>query len=284
MFGTFENFILGLVSIALAWLIAVLFMSSLYRRDKYSRRSRLWLVAGVLITRVATALLIPFPFIRVTVNLILIILFMKQYLGISLKQSVIGNTIYTAIVSACEMIAYYSIQQLINLPVYEDINNANGAFFIELLSLMLAFVIVVIVSAFLRRSALARLEPKHWFLLIVFPLLSITSFAFLLINSDKYINAQMSNVYIIISIVEMVLNIALFYFLDRVICLESDEGFLKKYLSAIRTTEIQKSHAHDYVNHLRVIQELGKKGDYDTQQTYIDERIEEALSQLGEEE
>ena len=120
MFGTFENFILGLVSIALAWLIAVLFM--------------------------------------------------KQYLGISLKQSVIGNTIYTAIATACEMIVYYSIQQLINLPVYDDINNANGAFFIELLSLMLAFVIVVIVSAFLRRSALARLEPKHWFLIIVFPL------------------------------------------------------------------------------------------------------------------
>ena len=229
------------------------------------------------------------PIIRLVVTYIISVLMMKLIFNLSIKKSIIANSLFAAIFSGCELLVFFILQRVMEIASLDALTNASGAFLIEMLSELVVLIIIIIVSVIFRRTNLSRMDFKGWSAFSLFPLFSVVVELLLILNYDDGIGERLSCAMIFIGTGLLLLNVVLIYLLSNVINRELEISKNKElidkadyvyhlYEVLVKEREIQKSQAHDYLNHLNTIKALAVSGDYESQTKYLSELIDKSTS------
>ncbi|MBO5630610.1 MAG: hypothetical protein J5965_16215, partial [Aeriscardovia sp.] len=276
------DFILNLIYLALGYLL----FKTLYNRKSINPVRITITTAIALLMPVSSFFFRTVPSIKLLVVYLTFVVVYKMLFEVSWKQGLLISALFFGIMVSCELIVYISLGLLYELPEFQMLTNETGAFYIELLSEFLVFLIIIFAGVFLKRSNLSRMDVKGWLAFSIYPIFSVLVVILLVANADKVVLGQMGNIFLFIGVGLMVSNVLLFYLLDNVIGRElkmaRNEELVRNadhvyeiYSSVSREKEIQKARTHDYINHLKVIQDLGRKGNLKAQEKYIDEQISE---------
>ena len=276
------DFILNSIYLALGYLL----FKTLYNRKSINPVRITITTAIALLMPVSSFFFRTVPSIKLLVVYLTFVVVYKMLFEVSWKQGLLISALFFGIMVSCELIVYISLGLLYELPEFQKLTNETGAFYIELLSEFLVFLIIIFAGVFLKRSNLSRMDVKGWLVFSIYPIFSVLVVILLVANADKVVLGQMGNIFLFIGVGLMVSNVLLFYLLDNVIGRElkmaRNEELVRDadhvyeiYSSVSREKEIQKARTHDYINHLKVIQDLGRKGNLKAQEKYIDEQISE---------
>ena len=274
--------ILNSIYLALGYLL----FKTLYNRKSINPVRITITTAIALLMPVSSFFFRTVPSIKLLVVYLTLVVVYKMLFEVSWKQGMLVSALFFGIMVSCELIVYISLGLLYELPEFQKLTNETGAFYIELLSEFLVFLIIIFAGVFLKRSNLSRMDVKGWLVFSIYPIFSVLVVILLVANADKVVLGQMGNIFLFIGVGLMVSNVLLFYLLDNVIGRElkmaRNEELVRNadhvyeiYSSVSREKEIQKARTHDYINHLKVIQDLGRKGNLKAQEKYIDEQISE---------
>ena len=274
--------ILNSIYLALGYLL----FKTLYNRKSINPVRITITTAIALLMPVSSFFFRTVPSIKLLVVYLTLVVVYKMLFEVSWKQGLLISALFFGIMVSCELIVYISLGLLYELPEFQKLTNETGAFYIELLSEFLVFLIIIFAGVFLKRSNLSRMDVKGWLVFSIYPIFSVLVVILLVANADKVVLGQMGNIFLFIGVGLMVSNVLLFYLLDNVIGRElkmaRNEELVRNadhvyeiYSSVSREKEIQKARTHDYINHLKVIQDLGRKGNLKAQEKYIDEQISE---------
>ena len=274
--------ILSSIYLALGYLL----FKTLYNRKSINPVRITITTAIALLMPVSSFFFRTVPSIKLLVVYLTFVVVYKMLFEVSWKQGLLISALFFGIMVSCELIVYISLGLLYELPEFQMLTNETGAFYIELLSEFLVFLIIIFAGVFLKRSNLSRMDVKGWLAFSIYPIFSVLVVILLVANADKVVLGQMGNIFLFIGVGLMVSNVLLFYLLDNVIGRElkmaRNEELVRNadhvyeiYSSVSREKEIQKARTHDYINHLKVIQDLGRKGNLKAQEKYIDEQISE---------
>ena len=153
-------------------------------------------------------------------------------------------------------------------------------------SLLMQFLIIIVLRKIFDYSGTQIIGSKVLLQFMLTPVLSLVFITVSIIDYDAQASSRKADTTVIVALLIMLLNFSMYYILQKVIVSERDraENILLKeqgrhyadyYQHVVEQKEGQKSRTHDYINHLKVIQDLGRKGNLKAQEKYIDEQISE---------
>ena len=269
-------------------LLDIAFLSVLFtRKNKRGTNEYIGLVSGSAFLVIITTLLQSYALVRLFLVFVAMTIMMKFYLGLSFKESVIGNAIFEAICVCCEFVALLLLRSTVGVTTFEKLTNSNGAFYIELLSYVLVLIIILLIGAMRGKTNLSRMDIRGWIIFSLFPLFTLYAIAVFVNQVDEQSKTETVTQFIILGIGMFLLNLGMFFLLNNVISreceiaeqqrlVENAEYVYKLYESLSKESEIHKSQAHDYMNHLNAMYALALAGDYEEQKRYISEQIRAA--------
>lgn len=282
------DLILGIIMKIATMFLDVAFLSVMFpKRNRHGKSEYLWIIFGSVCVIVTTTILKSNALIRLFLMFVIFTTIMKYFLGLSFKESIIGNAIFEAICVCCELISLLLVRITVGAPRYEDLTNSNGAFFMELLSYVVVMIIIIVLSAIRGKTNLSRMDIKGWIVFSLFPLFTLYTVLSLVYVADNTTNVDVITCYIVLGIGMLLLNLGMFYLLNNVISreleiakkqqlVENADHIYQLYESLSEENESRKSQVHDYLNHLNIMYALALSGDYEKQKSYISQQINDA--------
>ena len=207
-----EN-ILGIILVVLTMIVNLTFVSSF--ADGYVHERKSFVIIPVLcISLIIFAvylkeIVIAKILCSIGVMVIASILLFK----ISVKKSILVNIICFGLFSLVEGIVFLLLQKFKGGLNYVEMNNANGAFLIEITCLMVFMVIIVLTRIILKNNRSVDMDITGWFVFLLFPVFSMFVTGRLLLRYDAQVIGLIVNEYIYISVGLLMINLIQFYLL-----------------------------------------------------------------------
>ncbi len=277
----------GLVLSAIWLLLDYFFLSGLLYNTDRKVINNFIIASGVIITSLLSFVLRDVPLIKIIITYLIAVVITRHTFAVSVKKGLIFNAIYLSVFAGCEFLSYLILKSVFDLSTIEILTNDTGAFYIELLSVFLVLVVIVISSAFMKKSSLSRMDIKGWIIFSLFPVFSVGVIFLLLIHINDFNMIRMSNALLFIGTGMIIINVALIFLLNNVINreltisekqqqLDSAEHIYRMYEALSNESKIQHSLSHDYRNHISTMKILADKGDYDVLKDYISEQLNDS--------
>lgn len=279
------DLMLGIIMKIVTILLDVAFLSVMFpKENKSGKLQYAWIILGSIFIMVSSTLLISMTMLKLFLMFVSLAITMKYFLGLSFKESIIGNAIFEAISVCSELIALLLVRITVGAPRFINLTNSNWAFVMEILSYVVVLIIIIAISAIRGKTNLSRMDIKGWIVFSLFPLFTLYAVVSFVYEADAATSIDVIARYIYLGIGMLLLNISLLYLLNNVITRELEMARQKQlvenanhvyqlYESLSEENEARKSQAHDYLNHLNTMYILAVNGDYEKQKSYISQQI-----------
>ena len=283
------DLLLGFIISAVCFSLDLIFLSCFSPPRSEKKYASIGVLSGLLLLPILSYLLRSIPLIKLMVTLAMIVILTILLFDLSIKKSIIANSLYLAIFAGCELITFFIIQKVMVISRFETLTNATGAFLVDILSELIVLIAIIIISAITKKTNLSRMDFKGWSVFSLFPIFSVVVELLLIINYDASNSEGLSGTMMFIGTGLLILNVVLIYLLSNVINRELEISKNKElidkadhvyhmYEVLVKEREIQKAQAHDYLNHINTIKALAISGDYESQTKYLSELIDKSTS------
>ena len=211
----------------------------------------------------------------------LIILFtslgMKFYTGKSFKINIVLAIIYQGILLITDYITI--ILETIFFPKI-DVTLAISGIMILLLDKIILFLLVIVIKGFFREKEFDVLQDADWLKFLFFPIFTICVITAMISNGIDDMSAHGSELFIIIALGLVGMNIMVFYLLNDIVFREKKlrenqifeieiRNHLQLYETLSENIDRQRKISHEYHNQINLIQELCEKGLISELQKYL---------------
>lgn len=283
------DLLLGFIISAVCLFLDMIFLSCFFPSRAEKKQVGIGVLSGLILIPCMSYFLCSVPMIKMMVTLVMLIILTKLMFDMSIKESIIANSLFLAIYAGCELITFFLIQRVMVISRLETLTNATGAFLVDMLSELIVLIAIITISAITKMTNLSRMDFKGWSVFSLFPIFSVVVELLLIINYDASNSEGLSGTMMFTGTGLLILNVVLIYLLSNVINRELEISKNKElidkadhvyhmYEVLVKEREIQKSQAHDYLNHLNTIKALAISGDYESQTKYLSELIDKSTS------
>lgn len=283
------DLLLGFIISAVCLFLDMIFLSCFFPSRAEKKQIGIGVLSGLILIPCMSYFLCSVPMIKMMVTLVMLIILTKLIFDMSIKESIIANSLFLAIYAGCELITFFLIQRVMVISRLETLTNATGAFLVDMLSELIVLIAIITISAITKMTNLSRMDFKGWSVFSLFPIFSVVVELLLIINYDASNSEGLSGTMMFTGTGLLILNVVLIYLLSNVINRELEISKNKElidkadhvyhmYEVLVKEREIQKSQAHDYLNHLNTIKALAISGDYESQTKYLSELIDKSTS------
>lgn len=201
----------------------------------------------------------------------------KLYWGITYKKSFMLAFLFQSLVLVADYITIIIDSSLLSESVNQ---NQTTQAFLVLLTKMVLFLLVIIIKNLLRRSQLEYLEDVAWLKFMFFPIFTICIIIALISKPELMINENQKQIFWVVALGLVGMNIMLFYLLQdvakrerellekRIFEREANHKFAL-YESMAVATKQQREISHEYQNQLICIQSLIHARQYKKLEEYM---------------
>lgn len=204
---------------------------------------------------------------------------MKFYTQKSIKKNIVLTIIYQGILLITDYIAI--IIKSVFFPAIDFDLHINGIMFL-LLDKIILFFLVIIIKRFFCKKEFEILQDADWLKFLFFPLFTICIITAMISNGIEDMTSHGSDLFIIISLGLVGMNIVVFYLLNDIVFKEKKmrekqmfeletKNQLQLYEALSKNIDKQRKLSHEYQNQINLIQELCKKGLINELKKYLDE-------------
>lgn len=283
------DLLLGFIISAVCLFLDMIFLSCFFSSRAEKKQVSIGVLSGLILMPCMSYFLCSVPMIKLMVTLVILIILTKLIFDMSIKKSIIANSIFLAIIAGCELTTFFLIRRVMVISRLETLTNTTGAFLVDMLSELIVLIAIITISAITKKTNLSRMDFKGWSVFSLFPIFSVVVELLLIINYDASNSEGLSGTMMFVGMGLLILNVVLIYLLSNVInreleisknkeLIDKAEHVYHMYEVLIKEREIQKSQAHDYLNHLNTIKALAISGDYESQTKYLSELIDKSTS------
>jgi len=283
--------IITVILVAICALLNILFVKSLFPKGRFSSFDIVLVLFLIIENTIAALLLSNYVIVKALLNLISIIIVTKIVFDISFKRSIIVNLLFFGTFTAMEFVALIIFEYVSDVNSYDNLTNSNGAAVLEIICYLIMLIIITILSAKRKKSFLSRLDMSGWLAFVMYPIVTFTLVALLLYLPTDKISQSVFCILIIFAVSMLFLSIMQFFLIDNIIQRETEiqnkqalidqaEHIHKMYQSLSEEREMQKSKAHDYLNHLNVMLSLAERDNKKEEIDYIKEQIGNATNSV----
>lgn len=193
---------------------------------------------------------------------------MKFYTQKSIKKNIVLTIIYQGILLITDYITII-IKSIFFSGIDFDLDITNIMFL--LLDKIILFFLVIIIKRVFCKKEFEILQDADWLKFLFFPLFTICIITAMISNGIENTTSQGSNLFIIISLGLVGMNIVVFYLLNDIVFKEKKmrekqmfeletKNQLQLYEALSKNIDKQRKLSHEYQNQINLIQELCQKG------------------------
>lgn len=202
-----------------------------------------------------------------------------------IKRCVI-SFLYVSLGIVCDYLILIILESIMPQYDYYNFLESPVGLTVGTFSLLLQFLIIIVLRRLYDYSGTQIIDNKVLLQFMLTPVLSLVFITVSILDYDAGASSRRAGVTVILALLIMLLNLSMYYILQTVITgerekaetqllIEQGRHYADYYRHVAEEKEEQKARAHDYINHLKTIQELGRRGDMKAQEIYIEEQIDE---------
>ncbi len=226
-------------------------------------------------------------YLKILVDIIIAMIFVLVVYNVGIVKGLVVQLLYIGIYISVELIVFISDKLILNIDSANEVKYTPYYIYSGIVCQLIVFFIIVIIRHNTHKKNISILGIRDLLPFVVLPVLTLNIAVIITLGFGADLSEKQQAIINWISVIMILFNLAQFYTLtsitDKEMSLRENEVFIAKakgleelysYISIEK--EAQKARAHDYVNHLKAIQELGHKGDMAAQEAYIAEQINES--------
>lgn len=257
-----------------------IFFDTFLRENSNTKRKQFCCLAILVVLFILFVVILDKHFILKEIMIVLsVTVCMKVYTGKSFRKNFVLAIIYQGILLITDFITIL-LEQIFLKNV--DLTQGMSGVLVLTLDKAALFLIVVLVKYIFGEKEFTILQDTDWLRFLFFPLFTICVITALISNESGGLGKQEGQLFIVIAVGLVGMNIVLFYLLNDIVRREKrlrenrmfeveTRNQLQLYETLSESVEQQRQLSHEYHNQLGVIQELCKNEDMDSLQKYLAE-------------
>lgn len=208
--------------------------------------------------------------------------------GKSIKRNVTLATIFQSVLVVVDY-----IMLVFDAQCFRDIDHTLYVFqsLFVIMAKAILFSVVLLIKRIFSQKKMEYLSDSQWLKFLFFPMFTICVIIALITNSDLVINETQVDLFFIIAVGMVGIDLAMFFLISDVAlrekklhenaCLEIQaENQWLMYLKMTDDLEKQRAIMHEYKNKIACIQSLYERKQYETLSTYLGEISEEISHEM----
>ncbi len=262
-----------------------LFFDMITTADKSKGKKWLLLLLLGFLTLVFSLFLNGNYWLKESLMLCTIAIIMKFYEDISFARGLVFTLFFLGIMLLSECITL-----LIRAYFFPELDLADMApgLLVSLLSRAIAIFAILLVGVIFRKKKWSVLEDRDWLMVLFFPIFTVCIIVMMLSNELYLIDARRVNLYLMIAIGLILMNIIVFYLLNEIakraqeiqdnkLFEQETRNILKLYENLSENVERQRELSHDFYRQLCVIRELNESGHKEELDAYLSDFNESGI-------
>ena len=211
--------------------------------------------------------------------LCVIAIIMKFYENISFTRSLVFTLFFLGIMMLSECVTL-----LMRAYFFPELNLEDMVprLLVSFLSRAIAFFAILLVGCIFRKKKWSVLEDRDWLMVLFFPIFTVCIIVMMLSNEIYLIDEHRVNLYLMIAIGLILMNIIVFYLLNEIAKRAQEiqdnklfeletRNLLRLYEKSSENVERQRELSHDFHRQLCVIRELNESGYREELDAYLSE-------------
>lgn len=231
------------------------------------------------------------------VKLLMIMLTMLIVIRFLYEISAVKTIILTLLIQGIIGVIDYIVIMIVtarynNIDILEDSTDLIGVLVI-IASRIILFLFLIIIKriSVIKKKNVIDMSNKEWLQFLIFPIFTLITVIVMTNSMVTSYHEDIVNVYYVIAIVLIVLNMVVFHFINEIlensqrireadVLKQQSIGQLELYNSLRKNYDIQRKRTHEYKNQIMCIDSLLKKKNYNKLEEYINSIFDKLDGQL----